>query len=271
MLLSTLSLRHASEQNSWPFDLPALRGLGQMKLSAAVTIFVGENGSGKSTLLESLARKAEMPSIGCEDASRDDTLSHLDAFCQSLRLGWRKRAHRGFFLRAEDFFAYSRRLQVLAGDLQQIVDGYERELRQGEGENVARDQGIKRAMGFVRGQKDALICKYGENPDARSHGESFLSLLQERLAPGGLYLLDEPEAALSPLRQLALMTMLKAAVEDGSQFILATHSPILMAFPGAEILDFNSSPINPIEYEEIEHVQLMRSFLRDPGAFTCRL
>ena len=109
--------------------------------------------------------------------------------------------------------------------------------------------------------------RYGDGLDARSHGESFLALFQSRFVPGGLYLLDEPEAPLSPLRQMALLSAIKEMVEQESQFIIATHSPLLMAYPGAEILSFDQQPIAPVSYQSLEHVNLMRDFLNDPDAF----
>jgi len=119
----------------------------------------------------------------------------------------------------------------------------------------------------VRGQRRALANRYGEDADARSHGESFLQLFQSRFVPGGLYLLDEPEAPLSPQRQLALLAMLKGMAAQDSQFVVATHSPILMALPGADILSFDQPPVRRIAYEEVEQVSLTRDFLNNPEAF----
>ncbi|HEX8116062.1 MAG TPA: AAA family ATPase, partial [Pyrinomonadaceae bacterium] len=127
--------------------------------------------------------------------------------------------------------------------------------------------GLQLAKGAVLGQRRALAEKYGEDADARSHGESFLQLFQSRFVPGGLYLLDEPEAPLSPQRQLALLAMLKSMAEQDSQFVVATHSPILMALPGADILSFDHAPVRRVRYEEVEHVNLTRDFLNNPEAF----
>jgi predicted ATPase len=113
----------------------------------------------------------------------------------------------------------------------------------------------------------ALQQRYGDGLDARSHGESFLALFQARFVPDGLYLLDEPEAPLSPIRQLALISAIKNMLTQNGQFIIATHSPILMAFPDAAILDFDGGQIHPARFDELEHVRLMRDFLQDPQAF----
>jgi predicted ATPase len=116
-----------------------------------------------------------------------------------------------------------------------------------------------------------LVDKYGEDPDARSHGETFLNLLEQRLVVEGLYFLDEPEAPLSPLRQLSLISLLKQVVADGSQLVICTHSPILMAFPGAEILLFDGDQLTPTPYDELDHVRLTRAFLNDPESYLRRL
>jgi predicted ATPase len=108
---------------------------------------------------------------------------------------------------------------------------------------------------------------YGEGLDARSHGEGFLSLFQERFSGPGLYLLDEPEAPLSPNRQLSLLALLKSMVDQGGQFLIATHSPILMAFPGAQIYSFDGGRIHPERYETLEHVVTTRSFLENPALY----
>jgi predicted ATPase len=113
--------------------------------------------------------------------------------------------------------------------------------------------------------------RYGAGLDHASHGEAFLKLFQSRFVPDGLYLLDEPEAPLSPLRQLALISAMRAMLEQNAQFIIATHSPILMAFPQAVILDFDSGRIQPTRYQDLEHVRLTRDFLANPEAFLRRL
>ena len=149
------------------------------------------------------------------------------------------------------------------------------ELR-GDLERVRRDYADKSA--FTQGQArmayasslSGLEERYGENPDACSHGEAFLNLLSSRLTGKGLYLLDEPEAPLSPLRQLALCAMILERRED-SQFIIATHSPILMALPDAVIWSFDSAPARPCVYEELESVALLRDFLNAPSRFMERL
>lgn len=118
-----------------------------------------------------------------------------------------------------------------------------------------------------RNEIGALQRRYGDGLDVRSHGESFLGLFQSRFVPGGLYLLDEPEAPLSPLRQLSFLSMLKQMTAEDAQFIIATHSPIILAFPEAQIMSFNDGTINNIPYDELEHVTLTRAFLNDPQSY----
>jgi predicted ATPase len=113
----------------------------------------------------------------------------------------------------------------------------------------------------------ALRERYGDGLDAQSHGESFLRFFQARLVPGGIYFLDEPEAPLSPARQLALLALFRSMVASDCQLVVATHAPILLAFPDATILSFDASPLRPVAYEDLEHVTLTRAFLNDPEAY----
>jgi predicted ATPase len=124
---------------------------------------------------------------------------------------------------------------------------------------------------MARAQGRAFAERYGEDPFARSHGELFLDLFRARLTGPGLYLLDEPEVPLSPTNQLALLAMIRDAAGAGSQFLVATHSPILMALPGATILDMDISPPTAVPWEEVEHVAITRAFLSHPESFLRRL
>jgi predicted ATPase len=127
------------------------------------------------------------------------------------------------------------------------------------------------ARGLAKGPHRASLAeserRYGAEPDAASHGEAFLNLFAKRLVPGGLYLLDEPEAALSPQSQLGLLALIKRALDAGSQFVIATHSPILMATPEATILSFDSPPIRAVRFEDLESVTLVREFLKAPERY----
>jgi predicted ATPase len=249
----------AKKLDAFPFGLPVVRKFREIKFKSAVTFLVGENGSVKSTMLEAFAAGVGSVVVGGEDVRRDKTLAHARALAAQLRLVWSKRTHRGFFLRAEDFFNFSKRVNRTSAELEEMAQDFEREGLKG--------YGLRLAQGVVRGQRRALVTRYGEDAHARSHGESFLNLFQSRFVPGGLYLLDEPEAPLSPQRQLALLSMLKEMTAQDSQFIIATHSPILMALPGAAILSFDRAPVREVDYDEVEHVSLTRDFLNNPEAF----
>ena len=116
-----------------------------------------------------------------------------------------------------------------------------------------------------------MDARYGVNPDARSHGEAFLNLFSQRLVPGGLFLLDEPEAALSPQSQLGFLAMIRDALDSGAQFVIATHSPILMAIPGAVIFSFDDSQVRRVDYEDLDSVALVRDFLQAPERYLRRI
>ena len=252
----------ANKLGGYPFDIPLFKKFKTVELKGEVTFLVGENGSGKSTLLEALAAAVGSVAVGGEDVRRDETLAPARRLGAQMRLVWTKKTSRGFFLRAEDFFNFARRVNRMSAELEETAAGYEKYLS---------GYGLRLAQGVVRGQRRALAEKYDEDADARSHGESFLRLFRERFVPGGLYLLDEPEAPLSPQRQLALLSMLKEMVKREAQFVIATHSPILMALPGAVILSCDHAPPRRVAYEETEHVSLTRAFLNNPEAFLRRL
>ena len=251
----------APDHDRFPFDVPAVRNLGRVELESAVTFLVGENGSGKSTLLEALAIAVGLPAVGSDRTANDKTLSAQRDLARYVRLEWRGRRHRGFFLRAEDFFGFSARLRRQKREHAAELSRIDREM----------SDASEYARGLVRGPHLASIgaieSSYGAELDAQSHGESFLALFQARLVPGGLFLLDEPEAALSPQSQLAFLAMVKDTVDSGGQFIIATHSPILMAAPGAGILSFDMDPPSFVPFDELEHVNLMRDFLANPERY----
>lgn len=259
--LRSISLADGQTPDGFPFSVPSIRSLGSLDLGRPVTLLVGENGTGKSTLMESIAIAAKLPAVGSGNLANDPTLKAQRLLARSLRLAWGKRTHRGFFLRAEDFFGFQK-------DLVRKRVEHEGELRRLEVELAdASPYDRNRAMGVHRGSIDALTSRYGEDPDAKSHGEAFLQLFKARLAPGGLFLLDEPEAALSPQSQLGFLAMIRDAVEAGGQFVIATHSPILMAIPGARIFLFDDGRVRPVPFEELEAVALVRDFLQAPELF----
>jgi predicted ATPase len=245
----------------FPFTVPAIRSLPRLDFRTPVACFVGENGSGKSTLLEAIALAARLPAVGSAELDRDETLAQQRLLAGALQLSWRRRVHRGFFLRAEDFFGFTRRMAQLRAELQERIGDVEKEYADAS----AFSRGL--AMGPAAASLAELTRRYGEDVDARSHGEAFLALFQSRLTPGGLYLLDEPEAALSPQSQLGLIALLADSIPQRCQFVVATHSPLLLAFPGATIFSFDVTPIQQVRYDELQHVNLTRDFLNDPAAY----
>jgi predicted ATPase len=229
----TLQRDKIHSPRDYPFNLAAIRNLDSLDFHPKVTFVVGENGSGKSTLLEAVAVSLGFNAEGGTKNFRFGTRNSHSDLSDYLRIakGF-KRPKTGFFLRAESFFNVATEIENLDAEP---------------------------ASG------PPVISFYGSRSlHEQSHGESFLALLNNRFGPQGLYILDEPEAALSPQRQLTVLSRLHDLVLDDSQFIIATHSPILMAYPDAWIYLCDSEGIRRVEYTETEHYKVTRDFLADP-------
>ena len=216
--------------DAYPFNLPAVRQLETLPLHPKVTFLVGENGSGKSTLIEAIAVAAGLNAEGGSRNFNFATRASHSALCDHLILRRGPRRPRDmFFLRAESFFNLATEIETLDGE---------------------------------GGPGGPLINAYGGTSlHEQSHGESFFSLFQHRFRGGGLYLLDEPEAALSPSRQMSFLAALHDLVTGGSQLIVATHSPIIMAYPQAWIYHLDQSGLRRVDYKETEHYRVTRDFL----------
>jgi predicted ATPase len=219
----------------YPFNIPAVKGLNEIMLHPAVTFFVGENGAGKSTLVEAIATaygfNPEGGSINFT-FSTNQTHSELHNYIK-LQKGL-KRPSDGYFLRAESFYN-------LATNIDQLDE--------------------------LPAHSPKLINAYGGKSLHRmSHGESFLALMLNRFGGKGLYILDEPEAAMSPSRLLTMISRIHQLVEQGSQFIISTHSPILMAYPDSCIYMIDDKGINEISYEETDHYIITRQFMNNRRA-----
>jgi predicted ATPase len=245
----------------FPFSVPTIRTLDLLRVDTPVTFFVGENGSGKSTLLEAIALAAQLPAVGSADLRADTSLDAQRYLARALTLTWSRHTARGFFLRAEDFFGFTKRVSQMRGEFLAQLDDIER--------NYADRSAHAKALATlpVRRSLTELEQMYGADLEANSHGQSFLKLFSSRFVPGGLYLLDEPEAPLSPQSQLALLVMMQEMIAQQAQFIIATHSPMLLAFPGARIYSFDSAPVTEVPFEELDHVVLMREFLNAPERY----
>jgi len=254
----------ALQSADYPFSVPVIRNFSSLAFTAPVCFWVGENGSGKSTLLEGLAAKLNLPTVGAKPVSTDPSLAAARSLAQCLRPVWQSKViHRGFFLRAEDFFGFIQGMSRMRQELAAEEEDIRREMHS----LGSSAYGIELATGSMRGNLNAVTKRYGENPDGMSHGESFLHLFSSRLSPNGIYLLDEPEAALSPMRQLAFLDLLLQGVQSGSQFIIATHSPILLSYPEAQIFQFDSGKLQETAYQDLEHVRFTKDFLQNPNAY----
>ncbi|MCC6795829.1 MAG: AAA family ATPase [Candidatus Hydrogenedentes bacterium] len=216
--------------SAYPFDIPAVRNLDVLDFHPSVTFLVGDNGTGKSTLLEAIAVGFGFNPEGGSHSFKFSTRESHSPLHAYLRLvkGIR-RPKTGFFLRAESYF------------------------------NVATE--IERLDDDPLGGPPIIDSFGGVSLHEMSHGESFWALLIHKFHGQGLYILDEPEAALSPSRQLSALSRVHELVKDGSQFIIATHSPILMAYPNARIFLFGDDAIREVRYEETEHYTVTRDFL----------
>jgi len=214
----------------YPFALPAVVDLERLSFTEPITFFVGENGSGKSTLLEAIAVALGFNAEGGSRHFRFATrASHSDLHEYLGLVRSPARPRDGFFFRAESYYN-------LATDIEQLD--------------------------AVPAPAPPIAEAYGPRAlHAQSHGESFLALVMHRFRGGGLYLLDEPEAALSPQRQLSLLSRLHELIEAGAQFIVATHSPILLAYPNATIYEFGSHAPHTVRYEDTEHFRVTHDFL----------
>jgi len=262
--LSMLRQREPEDFGAFPWNIPAIRVLRELKLKTSVTFLIGENGSGKSTLLEAMAIGMRAVAVGSTELDMDATMDGSRELARGYRFERRGVPKARMFLRAEDVFGFSSRIIAQMKEFQKMKDGFRETLADGS-------RGQFEAMALAEKEKAMLASRYGVDPHARSHGESFLHLLKTRLVPNGLYFLDEPETPLSPTRVLALLVLIHDSVNAGSQFVIATHSPILLAFPFAEILRLDHSNIAVTSYEEVENVRIMRDFLNDPRRYMEKL
>lgn len=228
----TLLKERVENWDVYPFTVPAIQSLESLEVRSRVCFFVGENGSGKSTLLEAIA---DNYGFGREGGSRNfyqtttDSVADIAPLSKALRVAFSARTGRGFYLRAESFFNVATRVDELG-----VQDGY--------GGRSLHDQ---------------------------SHGESFLSLLENRFGRKGFYVLDEPEAALSPQRQLSMLVLLHSLLQSNNdiQFLIASHSPILLAYPEAQIFSFDGGKIREISYRETSPYQIVSRFLARPEVY----
>jgi predicted ATPase len=229
----TLLRERVAKWDEYPFAIPAIASLDTLRLTSAICFFVGENGTGKSTLLEALANHY---GFGREGGNRNfvfettASVRSTDSLAKALRLAFTVRTGSGFYLRAESFFNVASHVDAIG-----VSDSYG-----------------------------------GASLHAQSHGESFITLLRHKFKGSGFYLMDEPEAALSPQRQLSFLALLHDVLSkktNAAQFLIATHSPILLAYPGAQIFSFDGGRIHEISYRESQPFQLVSRFLAAPERY----
>lgn len=212
------------DYESYPFSIPAVREIENIEFHPCVTFFVGENGSGKSTVMEAIAVALGFGSEGGTKNVRFHSAGAISPLHDSLRLARGVPKPRDeYFLRAESFFNVASYMDETG-----YLDGYG-----------------------------------GRSLHTQSHGESFMAVLLHKLRGNGIYLLDEPEAALSPSRQLAALAAIHQLVEDHSQFVIATHSPILLSYPNSKIILFDKSGVSEVAFEDTEHFAVTKDFLNN--------
>ena len=222
--------------DKYPFNIEVVKNFTELNFDSQVTFFVGENGIGKSTFIEAIAVALGLPAEGGTENFRYETNNTTSELSEYLRIASYNKAKMKFFLRAESFYNFSSEVERL----------------------------VKEDHFYT------LYGSYGGNLHECSHGESFIKLVQNRFTDHGLYILDEPEAALSPQRQLSLLCLIDQLVKEGSQFIIATHSPILISYRDGKILDLNNN-FREVKYEDTDIYSLYRMYLDDAEGMQHRL
>lgn len=238
--VKNLLLDEGIDSEIYPFNIPAVSNIESLNFDQPVTFLVGENGTGKSTIIEAIAVAVGFNAEGGTKNTNFSTRNTTSALGDKMRVarGTRK-SDTGYFLRAESFYNFASYIEHL---------------------DSSAEGGAP------------IAAYYGEIPlHHQSHGESFLALVNNRFGPNGLYILDEPEAALSPERQYSLMIRMRQLIDEGSQFIIATHSPILLAYPEAAIYELGAGGPAKTNYTETKHYKFTLDFLNNPAAYTRRL
>ena len=255
--LSTLNI-NTERTHPYPYDVPAIKFAKNLDVSDAVTFLVGENGSGKSTLLEAIACRLQLPHLDGNSYEKN-SFDAAKTLLPYLELTWQIERSVGFFFRAEDFGDYLNSVHRVGTTIQNQIGDL--------GEDVPKH--IKEQMlESANYQLKRIRRNFGQELNTFSHGEAYLHIMNKMINTRGIYLLDEPEAALSPAKQLTLIAFIKHHLEThNSQFIIATHSPILLAFPEASIFEITENSMDKTALENTEHYNITKSFLNNPEAY----
>lgn len=252
------------ESDKYPFNIEALRNTKELDFNNKITILVGENGSGKSTLLKTIAYYNNSINVSKEkiESSYYNSVKELS---EKMKISYSVKTRKGFFFSGEEFITY-------INNLKEMKDTLEYELSEMKEEFKGKSEYVRNlAYGPIRSQLGALESKYDGELRNKSHGEGFLTFFKSRMHQIGIYLLDEPETPLSATNQYQLLVLITDLVKNGSQVIIATHSPILMALKDAVIYNFSKDKIEEIKYEDIESVVFTKHFLNNRSNFINRL
>ena len=251
--------------NKYPFNIDLIKNFEELILDKPITFIVGENASGKSTLIEGIACSLELPTVGKESVRYDKTLVEARKLAKQLRIDKRSKGGHGFFMRSDDFINFCRRQRETVVELNADLNELEKEF---EGKS---DYAKMLMRGPLVSSINQLENRYDGYLDTLSHGESFLTLFKSRLVPNGIYILDEPEVALSPQNQYSLMALIIDSIKEGSQFIIATHSPIIQALPYSNIFEVSDGFLKKMDYEDLENVKFYKSFLENHERYVAYL
>lgn len=247
------------------YPMRLFEGIERVEFTTPVTLFAGDNGCGKTTLIELLSHKVSAVRIDHAEMSDDMRKAPVAAAADNFRVAMGQRPARAFFFHAEGFIRY-------IDSVNRMKDEARRDLERADRESEGRSRFARnQARMAYAGSLASLDSLYENDLSARSHGEGFLDFFGARLIDRGLYLLDEPEAALSPFNQYVLLTMVADAVKRGCQFVISTHSPVLLACPGGRILAFENGALAEAKFDELEGVRFLRDFLGDTARYVAQI